>query len=45
VKHTSYETFHYAVFSNLQSLPPSYVQIFSSAPCSETLLVYVFILV
>jgi len=27
---------HYAVFSSLSPFPPSKVQIFSSAPCSQT---------
>jgi hypothetical protein len=41
-KNTSYEAPHYAVFSNLLSLHPSLVQIFS-APCSETPSVYYFL--
>jgi hypothetical protein len=36
VKRTSYEAPYYAVFSNLLSLHLSLIQIFSSAPCSQT---------
>jgi hypothetical protein len=35
-KSTSYEDSHYAIFSNILSLYLSSVQIFSSAPCSQT---------
>jgi hypothetical protein len=38
---TSYDVSHYAIFSNLPSLHLSSDQIFSSAPCSQTPLVYV----
>jgi len=41
VKCTNYEVPHYAVFSSLLLLSPSYVQIFSSALCSQTPSVYV----
>jgi hypothetical protein len=37
----NYEAPRYAAFSTLASLHPSLVQIFSSAPCSETPSVYV----
>jgi hypothetical protein len=40
-KSTSYEVPHYAAFSNLLSLHPSSVQIFSWTPCSQTPSVYV----
>jgi hypothetical protein len=36
MKSTSYEPAHNAVFYNLLPLHPSLVQMFSSAPCSET---------
>jgi hypothetical protein len=40
-KSTSYEAPHYAVFSSLLSLHLSFIQIFSSVPCSQTPSVYV----
>jgi hypothetical protein len=40
-KSTSYEIPCYALFSALLLLHPSWVQIFPSAPCSQTTLVYV----
>jgi hypothetical protein len=40
-KRTSYETLHYAVFSNLPPPYPYSVQISPSAPCSQTPSVYV----
>jgi len=45
VKRASYEAPHYAVFSSLLPLPPSKVQIFSSAPCSQIPSIYVLLLV
>jgi hypothetical protein len=38
---SSYEASHYEILSNIWSLHPSSVQIFPSAPCSETPSVYV----
>jgi hypothetical protein len=40
VKSTVYEAPHYAVLSSLRLLRPSYVKMFSSAPCSQTPLIY-----
>jgi len=45
VKRTSSEAPHYAVFSSFPALPSSYVQISSSAPRSQTSLIYVLPLV
>jgi hypothetical protein len=36
MKYTSYDAPHYAIFSSTLLLPPSWVQIFSSPPCSKT---------
>lgn len=44
VSSTNPEAPHYAVFSNLLSLPPSQAQISSSAPSSQTLSAYVLVL-
>jgi hypothetical protein len=41
VKSTSYETHHYALFSNLPPLHLSSIPIFPSAPCSQTPSVYI----
>jgi hypothetical protein len=41
-ENTRYEAPPYVVFSNLLSLHPSSVQIFSSAPCSQAPSVYVY---
>jgi hypothetical protein len=41
VERTNYEARHYAVSSSLQPLPYPSVQMFSSAPCSQTSSVYV----
>jgi cellulose synthase/poly-beta-1,6-N-acetylglucosamine synthase-like glycosyltransferase len=43
-KSTSYEAPHYAVFSSLLLFHPSWTQIFSSAPCSQTPSNYVLLL-
>jgi len=40
VKRISYEVPHYAVFFSLPQIPPSYVQIFSSALYSQTQQIY-----
>jgi len=45
VKCRSYEAHHYAAFSSFLPLPPSYVQISSSAPRCETETIYDFPLV
>jgi len=34
---------HYAVFSILLPIPPSYVKIFSSGPCSQTHSAYIYL--
>jgi len=36
VKRASYEAPHYADFSSFPPVPPSWVKIFPSAPCSQT---------
>jgi len=41
-KRTSHEAPRYAVFCSLPPLPLSWVQIFSSAPCSQTPSIYIF---
>jgi len=35
LKSTNFEVPHYALSTSLLKLPPSYIQIFSSAPCSQ----------
>jgi len=45
MKRKSYEARYYAAFSSLPPLYPSQVQIFSSAPCSQTRSIYILPLV